>query len=231
MKTAGSARSEDLYKRIAIGGFAAVFLGVLYYNLSGTGLLPWESPASAPAVVVVAAPAPPASSVRKPAATSSAGDAAMPPGNAVGGPAAQTLATTSAALDPTLHMDAMLVTESVAYQGTGRNIFSAVSAPPPIVIPKAIAPVRIATVAAPPPVYRDPGPPPPPPIDLRFCGYFVSPASGVKQAVLVHGEDVFLASAGDIVMRRYRVVSIAANSVQVEDMPNNNKQNLPLLAN
>jgi len=228
MKTAGSARSEDLYKKLAIGGFAAVFLGVLYYNLSGTGLLPWESPASAPAVVAVAAPATSVSSEKKPVAAASAGDAAMPPGNAVGA-AAQTPATTSAALDPTLHMDAMLVTESVAYEGTGRNIFSAVSAPPPIVIPKAIASARTTTVAAPPPAYRASGPPPPPPIDLRFCGYFVS--SGVKQAVLVHGDEVYLASAGKIVMRRYRVVSIAANSIQVEDMPNDNTQTLPLTAN
>jgi hypothetical protein len=33
--------------------------------------------------------------------------------------------TASAALDPTLHMEAMLVTESVEYSGSGRNIFSA----------------------------------------------------------------------------------------------------------
>jgi hypothetical protein len=41
---------------------------------------------------------------------------------------------------------------------------------------------------------------------------------------------VFLASDGDIVQRRYKVVSILANSIVVEDMTNNNRQTLPLLA-
>jgi hypothetical protein len=31
-----------------------------------------------------------------------------------------------------------------------------------------------------------------------------------------------------VVARRYRVVGISANSIQVEDIPNTNKQNLPL---
>jgi len=42
---------------------------------------------------------------------------------------------------------------------------------------------------------------------------------------------VFLASAGDIVQRRYKIINIAANSITVEDMPNTNQQTLPLLAN
>ena len=81
------------------------------------------------------------------------------------------------------------------------------------------------------PVYVAPaGPPPPPPIDLKFFGTATS-RGGVRQAMLLHGEDVFLASAGDIVQRRYRVVSVAANSVVMEDMTNNNRQTLPLLTN
>jgi hypothetical protein len=36
---------------------------------------------------------------------------------------------------------------------------------------------------------------------------------------------------GDVVSRRYRVVSIAANSVLIEDIPNTNKQTLPLVGN
>jgi hypothetical protein len=130
-------------------------------------------------------------------------------------------------LDPTLKMGAMLVTESLVYTGSGRNIFSASSVP--VEIPKVIAPARpapIQTVVNQPP----PGPPPPPPIDLKFFGTATSGA-GTRQAMLLHGEDVFLASAGDVVQRRYRVVSVAANSVVVEDLTNNNRQTLPLLTN
>ena len=129
-------------------------------------------------------------------------------------------------LDPTLKMGPMLVTEALVYSGGGRNIFSATSVP--VAIPQAIAPARPKVVA---PVYVAPtGPPPPPPIDLKFFGTATS-KNGARQAFLLHGEDVFVASPGDVVQRRYRVISIAANSIVVEDMTNNNRQTLPLLAN
>jgi hypothetical protein len=72
--------------------------------------------------------------------------------------------------------------------------------------------------------------PPPPPIELKYFGIQTS-ASGAKQAFLLHDDTVYTASAGDIVLRRYRVISIDAKSIQVEDMQNNNKQTLPLLTN
>ena len=56
-------------------------------------------------------------------------------------------------------------------------------------------------------------------------------ANGNRQAFLLHDEIVYVASAGDIVLRRYRVITIDAKAIQVEDMQNNNKQTLPLLAN
>jgi hypothetical protein len=124
-------------------------------------------------------------------------------------------------------MDAMLVTESLVYSGGGRNIFSASSAP--VDIPKPIVPVRTAKAPPPGPPPPPPGPPPPPPIDLKFFGTATT-ADGKRKAFLLHGEDVFLASDGDIVQRKYRVVTVSTNSVLVEDMANNNKQTLPLLA-
>src|ERR1019366_10535232 len=76
-----------------------------------------------------------------------------------------------------------------------------------------------------------PPPPPPPPIDLKFFGIETSLSTGAKQAFLLHDDTVYTASAGDVVLRRYRVISIEAKSIQVEDMQNNNKQTLPLLTN
>jgi hypothetical protein len=143
------------------------------------------------------------------------------------GNAAKNLGTTSAQLDPTLKMAPMLVTEALVYSGSGRNIFSASSVP--VDIPKPIAPARPKT--PPPPVYTPPpGPPPPPPIDLKFFGTATS-ANGKRQAFLLRGDDVFLATDGEIVQRRYRIVSVAANSIVVEDLTNNNRQTLPLLGN
>jgi hypothetical protein len=143
-----------------------------------------------------------------------------------GGHAAKSLGTTSAQLDPTLRMEAMLVTESLVYSGSGRNIFSASSAP--VDIPKPIVPVRTKALPPPPPP-PPPGPPPPPPIDLKFFGTATG-GDGKREAFLLHGDDVFLASDGDIVQRKYKVISISANSILVEDMANNNRQTLPLLA-
>lgn len=167
----------------------------------------------------------PATTVAKDAASR---PAAMPTGNAAG-VAAKKMATSSGSLDPTLDQNAMLRTEHLVYAGSGRNIFSALYTPPPIKIPVATHPPRPG-----PPVYVPPplptGPPPPPPINLKFFGT-VTHANGVRQAFLLQGEDVFLASQGDIVARKYRIVSISANSLQVEDLVNNNTQTLPLQSN
>jgi hypothetical protein len=143
--------------------------------------------------------------------------------------AAQLVGTAAAQLDPTLKMGSMLVTEGLVYTGSGRSIFSGTSAAA-VAIPKPIAPVRTKMVAQAPVYTPPPGPPPPPPIDLKFFGTAMTGA-GVRQAFLLKGEDVFLASAGDVVQRRYKVVTLSANSIVVEDLVNSNRQTLPLLMN
>jgi hypothetical protein len=191
-------------KAIAIGAFAILAALILYYQLHD------DSPA----------PRPPQTA----AATVTSNQSAAKSGAKTGSDA-KNLGTTSAQFDPTLKMAPMLVTEKLVYSGSGRNIFSAASAP--VEIPKPVAPVRPKVVA---PVYTPPpGPPPPPPIDLKFFGT-ASSGDGKRQAFLLHGQDVFLASDGDIVQRRYRVVTVSANSVLVEDMSYNNRQTLPLIA-
>lgn len=136
--------------------------------------------------------------------------------------------TESATLDPSLHMQAMLVSESVAYSGAGRNIFSAESTPPPVKIPQPISSARPNPPAPCPP--NCPPPPPPPPMALKFFGV-ESDERGARRACLLHNDTVYLASAGDVVMRRYKVLSIGPRSIQVEDLQTNNTQTLPLLSN
>jgi hypothetical protein len=196
---------DDQKKAIAIGAFVALAVGVLYYQLSDSG-----SPSVPP-------PAPVVTSV----------STSTHPATTAGTKPAMANTNASTQLDPTLKMGPMLVTEALVYSGNGRNIFSASSVP--VEMPKAIAPARPKGPLA--PVYVAPsGPPPPPPIDLKFFGTATS-GNGTRQAFLLHGEDVFLASAGDVVQRRYKVISVAANSIVVEDMTNNNRQTLPLLTN
>jgi hypothetical protein len=215
--------TPDLQKKVAaVAGFVLLAGVILYLELPHGG--------PAPTPVVVTAPA-----TTAPTAGASSGNSvgaktgaviAVPPGNAVGS-AAKNLGTTSAQLDPTLRMAAMLVTESLVYSGGGRNIFSASSVP--VAIPKPIVPVRTGKAPPPGPPPPPPGPPPPPPIDLKFFGT-ATDANGARRAFLLHGDDVFLASDGEVVQRRYKVITVSANSIVVEDMANNNRQTLPLLA-
>jgi hypothetical protein len=76
------------------------------------------------------------------------------------------------------------------------------------------------------PVYT---PPPPPPINLKFYG-FANSKDGSKRIFLSQGEDIFVAKEGQVVDRRYRIVKINPNSVDVEDVLTNNRQTLPLVA-
>lgn len=126
-------------------------------------------------------------------------------------------------LDPTLHPEWMAAAESLKYRGSGRNIFSMSSTP--VAIEKPIGPVR---PNAHPAVAQ--GPPPPPAIDLKFFG-FESHSGGTPKAFLLHGDDVFIAAAGDVVDHRYKVVQIAPLSIQIQDIPYNDTQTLPLIQN
>lgn len=214
-------------KKLAIAGVAGLIaLGAVGYSLSFFFGGPPPPPPTAPTIIDNTK----ASGVSTPAGAP-AKIAAVPPGNVVAG-AAEKIGSTSGALDPTLHEEAMLNTESLVYSGTGRNIFAG-TADATVAIAKPVAPPR---PIPPPPQTTQPtrvvdqGPPPPPPIDLKFFGTSTS-ATGVRRAFLLKGDEVFLAQAGDIVQRRYRVVSISPSSILVEDIPNINKQTLPLNPN
>ena len=208
--------TEDKKKLIAAGvlGFFAIFAGVYLYSELFGG--PTTPPPPAPVVTTTA----PVRSV------ASKNTASAPP--VAGG--AQKVGSTSGQLDPTLHMEAMLVTESLLYSGTGRNIFAAGPAEDttPVKMVKADFPARNGPQPPQPP--RAPAPSGPPPVNLKFFGTVTS-ANGLRRAFLLNGDDVWLASVGDIVERRYRIVSITATSILVEDIPNSNKQTLPLVPN
>jgi hypothetical protein len=125
-------------------------------------------------------------------------------------------------LDPTLHPELMADAESLGYAGDGRNIFSMNSAP--VDIPK---PVNNGRNAPPPPSpIAQNVPPPPPPIDLTFFGY--EAAGSGKKAFILHGDDVFIATEGEVVDHHYKVVKITPLSIQVTDLLYNNTQTLSL---
>ena len=117
-------------------------------------------------------------------------------------------------LDPTLRLNLLVSVEGVQYLGRGRNIFRSLEEAP---IPRPLAPaLKVPT-----------GPPAPPPINLRFYGFASRPGQA-KKVFLSQGDDIFIAVEGDIVNRRYRVLHIGVNSVEVEDVLDGRRQVIPL---
>ena len=121
-------------------------------------------------------------------------------------------------LDPTLRFDLLKSSEDVTYKGSGRDIFRS-QAPPPE-IPKVVTYSGEAQ--------RPQAPPPPPPINLKLYGYAQRKNGEAKKIFLSSGEDIFVAKEGDIVNRRYKILKINNNSVDVEDVLTNNRQTLYL---
>ncbi|HEY5214259.1 MAG TPA: hypothetical protein VIJ38_14685 [Acidobacteriaceae bacterium] len=223
-----AAPAQDKKKVIVVSIFGVLLLLFLVfaYNAFFGGS---TNPAAVAAPAPASRPVPTRSSTSTTTGTSDRNlNAARSGMGLVAGVAATKMASTSSSLDPTLDESAMLRTESLVYSGTGRNIFSTTYTAP-IAIPKNVPKARPNAVQAALPTLPL-GPPPPPPINLKFFGTALR-ANGVRQAFLLNGEDVYLAGVGDIVARKYKILSIGTASIQVEDLQSNNIQSLPLLVN
>jgi len=140
--------------------------------------------------------------------------------------------------DPTLRTDLLEKVQAVEMQGGSRNLFQ-VSAAPPVALPAGsgpIVPVKPSPFAA----ESKPGPPLPPPaptappITLKYYGYSSARGDNRKRAFFLDGDEILVAGEGETVVtavkRRYRVVRIGVNSVEMEDTEFKEKRTLPLQA-
>lgn len=145
-------------------------------------------------------------------------------------------------VDPALRLDLLAKLQQVKSEGGERSLFEFSSAPPPKPVgppekkihakltqkgAMAAAMAGAGAVAGAP---TTPLKPAAPPIPLKFYGYLSPLKLGVKRAFFLSGEDIFVASEGELVQKRYRVVRIGVNSVVMEDTQFKSEQTLPLEA-
>ena len=212
----GTENKRQVYILIAL---AVVIVCVGGYEIYDNFFASAPTPARpVPAAATTALPA-----VNQPAPMNNRATAANP--SSPSGPEAIKL--TNADIDPALHLEKLALSEQVEYRGTGRNIFSAQSAPARIETPVVGARPGGPVVNAAPPV---PAKPRPPAIDLKYFGYIQAKDKSL-QAFFSHGDEIFIARSGDIIDHRYKVGAIMPGSVQVTDLGYNNTQTLTFQAN
>lgn len=136
-------------------------------------------------------------------------------------------------IDPTLRLDLLEKLQKVGMEGGKRSLFEASTAPvqlakvvkePPKVIPsKMVGP-------QPPAAEVKPAEPVAPPVPLKFYGFVNQQRAGAKRAFFLDGEDIIVATEGQLIKNRYKIVRIGVNSAVVEDTQfKNHQQTLPLV--
>ena len=135
-------------------------------------------------------------------------------------------------IDPTLRLDLLLRLRNVEGSAGSRNLFdigpatpSAVAAAPaPKIIPGPLPDSENAAAQAGTSAQTGAAP-----IPLKFYG-FAAPVSvtGPRSGFFIDGDDIFIAAEGDTIKGRYRVVSLSAQSAQVEDVQTKTQQSVPL---
>ncbi len=134
--------------------------------------------------------------------------------------------------DPTLRTDLLAKVQSVEYQGAERNLFlfgKPRPTPQQVEAAKKEAEVAQKKIAD---QQKPPEPPPkrePPPVTFKYYGYASQPGDSRKRAFLLDGEDILVATEGEVIKKRYKVVRIGVNSLVVEDLEFHAQQTVPLL--
>ena len=139
-------------------------------------------------------------------------------------------------VDPTLRLDLLARLQEVKPADGARNLFQfgkppepkveLPKGPEPKVLPKPPAPVNVAANNP----SKQPEPPPAPLINLKYYGFSILRDNGKKTAFFLDGDDILMATEGETLKRRYRIVRIELNSVTMEDTESKRQQSVALTA-
>ena len=126
-----------------------------------------------------------------------------------------------AVLDPTLRVDLLERSKQVNYAGESRNIFQFYTPPPPEPVAAPVADTPSSLQPPPAPAASD--------MPLKFYGVASRPGTAEKKAFLTDGEEIYIGEEGDLIAKRYKIIRIGVNSIELEDNRDKRRQQLPLL--
>jgi hypothetical protein len=157
---------------------------------------------------------------------------------AVQAPETKPSANPPAPADARIRLDLVEKPEKSLDEFGRKNVFQyrETPAPPP---PRGGSPARVPQPSTPGmgglggPVPNQPpatiAPPGPPPIPFKYQGYALDSSPGGQiTAFLTDDTRHYNVGIGEILMGRYRITQISANSVEVEDIDNNRRQMVPV---
>ncbi|HYK19043.1 MAG TPA: hypothetical protein VEV37_13520 [Bryobacteraceae bacterium] len=218
-------------KKLAILGGLLAVAAYFYFSSSNPGSTVSATPGTAPPAVGVAAPGESRrAAAKRPEGAPNLGPREFRP--------TVPKSVDPSSVDPTLHLDELAALRKVEIEGGTRSLFEILAAPPaPVAAMHDVAPIKPKPLFSGPLKPPDPPDPPPPPkappIPLKFYGFVNQTKGGTdKRAFFLDGEDIVIATEGDTIKKRYKIIRIGVNSATVEDttFKSNNQQTLPLEA-
>ena len=131
-------------------------------------------------------------------------------------------------VDPTLRLDLLNRMQFVKPEDSARNLFEL--GPPPLTEEQkkalANAPRIVPKAPPPPPPAVNPNAPPVVNIPLQYYGFVKGERN---RGLFLDGDNVLVASEGEVLKQRYRVVELKDNSARLEDVQLKQGQTLPVV--
>ena len=205
--------------KILVGGLIAFAVFLFWYNSRGdeeTG-----APATGvyhPTAVHTPEASSPARIVRRSALTSNRGTLRL-----------RAIDATQGDVDPTLRLDLLARLRSVKLEEGGRSLFE-VGPPPLTQAQKDVLAHSPVLHPKPPPQSPTAGGPPPLNIPLQYYGFVKGAGRGqANRGLFLDGDNVLVASEGEVLKQRYLVVEVAATGARVEDVQLKQGKMLPVV--
>jgi len=113
--------------------------------------------------------------------------------------------------NPALKLDLLERLKKLQYEGSHRNIFSTVAAPPVSAVPPVAAvPPQVGPLV--------PSGPAPLVVPATFYGFVTDSQTGKRRAFFMEGENVYIVAIGEVLLGRFRLVQIGNSSVELEEI-------------